>query len=102
MGRVTDERLSRAIVAYIGGVPNFDKRPVEVRVQAAVGGDVADLIATIQSIMAEVDAEWQTFWRAADLREMGDWIEAFVQSRHPEVDDAALSHIGNHFTYNWK
>ena len=97
-----DDRLSRAIVAYIGGVPDFDRTPREVRVRAAVGGDVAGLIATIESIMAEVDAEWQTFWRAGDLREMGDWIEAFVQARHPEVADTALRQIGNRFTYNWK
>jgi hypothetical protein len=33
---------------------------------------------------------------------MGDWIEAFVQARHPEVDEAAATEITRRCTYNWK
>ena len=99
---MADRQLSRAIRAYVGIVGKLDPTDPEDRVRVAFGSKTAELVPLIKSVMAEVEAERQTFWQTADISEMGRQIETMVRSRHPEISKKAAHAIANKFTFDWR
>ncbi|MGC9668457.1 hypothetical protein ACNTMW_18115 [Planosporangium sp. 12N6] len=95
-----DETLSRAVVAYVWGIPPLpwpSARPGAVR--ELLGEQAPDVIPRIKKLVDEAFEVRPEGW---DLVEIGDHVKVVLHRTHPELSDEAVRAICGLYTYSWK
>lgn len=95
-----DETLSRAVVAYVWGIP---PRPwPSGRLEAVyelLGEQAPDVIPRIKRLVEEAFEVCPEGWH---LAEIGDRVQVVLRGAHPELSDEAVKAISGLYTYSWK
>lgn len=84
--------LSEAIVVYLAHYPGKNEVAFEARYGSS--GMREEVRAMLdETISTRID------WAGTSLNEIGDELERVMRERHPELSDAAISKLGNYYTY---
>ncbi|CPR82932.1 Uncharacterised protein [Mycobacteroides abscessus subsp. abscessus] len=86
---------SDAIVVYLRRYPGKN----DEEFQAHFGADSAK--AALERVRAILDEaiKIEPDWNRMSLNDAGDYVEAVMHERHPDLSRQALTAIGNYFTY---
>ncbi|TQN48600.1 hypothetical protein FHX52_1739 [Humibacillus xanthopallidus] len=53
-------------------------------------------------MLVDLDAATPPLWNTANLQEMGNNVERWVQETYPELDGHAVKAIANSYTFSYK
>lgn len=91
----TDIDASDAIVVYLRRYPGKN----DEEFQAHFGTDGATAALEQVHVILDEAIKIQTDWSRMSLNDAGDYVEAVMHERRPELSRQALEAIGNYFTY---
>lgn len=94
---MTDQNkdLSEAIVVHLTNYPGKNEAAFEARYgSTGIREQVRAMLD--ETISTRID------WAGMSLSEIGDELERVMRERHPELSDAAISKLGNYYTYQVK
>jgi hypothetical protein len=99
-GDVHDETLSRAVVAYVWGIPPlpWPSGCLEA-VRELLGEQAHEVVPRVKMLVDEAFDVRPEGW---DLAAIGNHVEGVLRQAHPELTDEALKAIGALYTYAWK
>lgn len=86
--------LSDAIALYLKCYPGKN----EAEFNAYYGSASENANEQVRLILNEA-MRVDTDWNRLSLNEAGDYVEAVMHERHPELTPKALEAIGNYYTY---
>jgi hypothetical protein len=86
--------LSEAVTIFLRRYPGKNNEEFESRYGTAVDS-VRDSVRKILEEAMRVEPDWSKL----DLNGAGDFVEAVMHDRHPELSTKALIAIGNYYTY---
>lgn len=89
-----DFSLSDAIALYLKRYPG--KNDEEFNAQYGPASESA--LAGVKSILREA-MQIEPDWNRLSLNEAGDYVEAVIHDRYPELNAKALEAIGNYYTF---
>ena len=87
--------ISEAVTLFLKHYPGKNDREFDEFYRPERAGDAR---AAVQAILQEA-MSLRPDWSQMSLNEGGDFVEAEMNSRHPELSAKALESIGNYFTY---
>ncbi|AKC37574.1 Uncharacterised protein [Mycolicibacterium phlei] len=91
----TDIDASDAIVVYLRRYPGKN----DEEFQARFGTDRATAALERVRVVLDEAIKIEPDWNRMSLNDAGDYVEAVMHERHPELSPKALEAIGNYFTY---
>lgn len=91
----TDIDASDAIVVYLRRYPGKN----DEEFQAHFGADRATAALERVRVVLDEAIKIEPDWTRMSLNDAGDYVEAVMHERHPELSPEALEAIGNYFTY---
>ncbi|WP_141821512.1 hypothetical protein [Humibacillus xanthopallidus] len=99
---MVDDELSRAVVSFLGSPGVLEPTEPERRVAALFGDRAVALVPRIRAMLVDLDAATPPLWNTANLQEMGNNVERWVQETYPELDGHAVKAIANSYTFSYK
>lgn len=91
----TDVDASDAIVVYLRRYPGKN----DDEFQAHFGAEATPTALEQVRLILDEAIKIQPDWNRMSLNDAGDYVEAVMHERHPELSRQALEAIGNYFTY---
>ncbi|WP_204808052.1 hypothetical protein [Mycobacterium riyadhense] len=86
--------LSHAVALYLKRYPGKNADEFNSYYGSA-SGNVQEQVHLILNEAMQVEPDWNRL----SLNEAGDFVEAVMHERHPELTPNALAAIGNYYTY---
>jgi hypothetical protein len=96
---VTDDELSRAVVAYIRGAGLAWPHASLAAVAEALGADAAERLGPHLKRLAGEAVYWPVDWNRHDLLSAMDVVRAGLAERHPDLSSEAVEALVWDFSY---
>ncbi|OBF53304.1 hypothetical protein A5787_06105 [Mycobacterium sp. 852002-50816_SCH5313054-b] len=92
-----DVDLNEAIVSCLRRYPASNRGEFEARFGSAAAAVMEQVRAILNEAMT-VEPDWNRM----QLNEAGDYVEAVMHDRHPNLTPEALEAIGNYYTFQMR
>lgn len=102
MAYVIDDRLTEAVVAFVGTPGRLSVPSSDEIVYATFGDAAKDLLARVKAIVDPLYDADPPLWHGLESDQIYPSISAFVSSRHPELGPEAVRAIANGYCFDWK
>ncbi|MBB4855600.1 hypothetical protein HNP40_003007 [Mycobacteroides chelonae] len=91
----TDIDASDAIVVYLRRYPGKNDEEFQAHFGSGSATAALERVRVILDEAIKIEPDWNRM----SLNDAGDYVEAVMHERHPDLSREALVAIGNYFTY---
>lgn len=101
-GDMIDDKLSEAVIVYVGSPGILSTPSGEDAVRSSFGDVADDLVRRIRTILDPLYAADPPLWNGLESQEIYPVLVSLVGSRHKELSQGAVRAVANRYCFDWK